>query len=98
MRYLKVFGTPLRNINGAAKLNNRQLAFGKKQIKGKELNHNREVDCLKKIKDIGKQGFSYHKIAMILNSMDIPAKNRKKWHAATVMKLVKAAESKVTIT
>ena len=69
-----------------------QLAFGRKAAKGIEAEHKGEQEVITKMTDLREQGYSYHKIAEILNTMKIPTKSRKaKWHATTVMNIIKAA-------
>ena len=42
------------------------------------------------------QGYSYWKIAEVLNTMKIPTKTRKaKWHPTTVMKILKKTNSQL---
>ena len=70
-------------------MNKGQTAYGEKRVKREEQAHKREMANIQKMKELRRQGFSYHKIAAIFNSMGIPTKNKKRWHATTVMKILK---------
>jgi len=86
---LKAFGIALREDEEAHALNKGQVGYGEKRIKKEEEAHKRELENIEKMIELHRQGFSYHKIAAIFNSMGIPTKNKKKWHAATIMNLLK---------
>jgi hypothetical protein len=88
-KYLKLYGIELRPEDVAHRLNKGQVAYGERRIKQREIEHKREIELIAKMQDLRGQGFSYHKIAAILNSMNVPTKNRKRWHATTVMNILK---------
>jgi site-specific DNA recombinase len=68
-----------------------QLAFGQRIKNGHRICHKKENDTLRHMSDLRQQGFSYHKIADILNTLAIPTKCRKsKWHGTTVMNILKS--------
>ncbi len=68
-----------------------QLAFGQRIKDGHRIRHKKESDVLRRMSDLRKQGFSYHKIADILNTLAISTKTRKsKWHGTTVMNMLKS--------
>ena len=53
----------------------------------------RERDTVERMMSLRDKGYSYWKIAEILNSMGIPTKSRRaQWQAATVMKILKATD------
>ncbi|WP_414698976.1 recombinase family protein [Oligoflexus sp.] len=73
-------------------MNKGQLAYGEKLVQRRESGHRRELENIVKMTELRQRGFSYHKIAAILNSMGIPTKNRKKWHATTVMNILSSTK------
>lgn len=87
---LKAFGIELRDEDEAHSLNKGQTAYGEKRVKREDKDHKRELENIEKMKELRRQGFSYHKVAAIFNSMGIPTKNKKKWHATTIMKILKS--------
>jgi predicted DNA-binding protein YlxM (UPF0122 family) len=87
---LKSFGIPLRTTDEAHKLSKGQLGYGERRIKRQVIDHKRELDNLKRMAELRDQGLSYWRIASIFNTMGIPTKNKgQKWHATTVMKIIK---------
>jgi hypothetical protein len=88
VRALKEFNIPLRTADAAHQMNKGQLGYGEKLVENRESGHRRELQHIVKMTELRRRGFSYHKIAAIFNSMGIPTKNRKKWHATTVMKIL----------
>lgn len=87
--HLREFGIEIRRVDEAHALNPGQLALGEKKVKNRILAHKRELEVLTKIKDLKDQGLTYREMASVLNTMGIPTKNRKKWHPATIIKLLK---------
>jgi hypothetical protein len=61
------------------------LAFEQK-IKERSLaDHKRELEAILKMRKLRDQGFSFWMIAKVLNTMEMPTKNRKgRWHARTI--------------
>ncbi len=56
--------------------------------------HKRELETINKMENLKAEGFSYHKIADILNTMKVPTKNKgSRWHGTTVMKILKTSTS-----
>ena len=87
----------MRPEDEARKLNKGQHAYGEKRQKGKTEDHLRELATLDKIQELRNLGHSYWKIADILNAMKVPIKTRRAgWKAATVMGILKRAESSKT--
>jgi hypothetical protein len=84
LKYLKTYGIPVREV-GTNQKRVRGLAYGKK-IKERNLAESkREMEALKKMRDLRERDFSYWKIAEILNTMKVPTKTRRgKWHARSV--------------
>lgn len=61
-------------------------------VNGRVTVNQREVDTIEHMRDLHDKGFSYWKIAEILNAMGVSTKSRRaQWQAATVMKILKAA-------
>lgn len=66
-----------------------QIAYGKRFAKNKEIRHQQELNTIARMSELRKQGYSFWKIAEILNVMKIPTKNKSsRWHATTVMKIL----------
>ena len=61
------------------------MAFEQK-IKERSLaDHKRELEAILKMRKLRDQGFSFWKNAKVLNTMEMPTKNRKgRWHARTI--------------
>ena len=91
-KYLKLYGVVLRSEDEAHRLNKGQAGFGEKKGSIGFKAHQREQVCIQKMASLRSKGFSYWKIAAVLNSMGVPTKTRRaKWQAATVMKILKKA-------
>jgi hypothetical protein len=84
LKYLKIHNIPIREV-GINQKRVRGLAFGQK-IQGRiTAKHQKELSAIEKMKELRDKGFSYWKIADILNAMKIPTKTRRgKWHARTI--------------
>ena len=68
-----------------------QMLYGKKVVNGKVVDHFGEMQNIEKMIQLRNDGYSYHKIASILNTMNVATKSRKaKWQGATVMKIIKS--------
>jgi phosphopentomutase len=87
-KQMKKFGIKTR-VSGTVQNRKRGLAYGKK-VKDREIViHQREQEVIEKIKELRDQGFSYHKIADVLNVMGIKTKSRKvKWSGKTVWQVL----------
>ena len=84
LKYLKLHGIPVRDV-GVNQKRKRGLSYGDKVQKRSVVEHQRELEYISKMKDLRERGFSYWKIAEILNTMKVPTKTRRgKWHAGTV--------------
>ena len=84
----KEFGIPVRN-SGANVERKRGLAYGEKIENRKKVVHKREQEVIRQIKELREQGFSYHKIADVLNTLKIPTKmKRGKWHSKSVYQII----------
>ncbi len=88
LKYLKLHNIPIREVGSNIK-RVKGLAYGKK-IKTRNLaEHQRESDAITKMKELREKGFSFWKIADVLNTMKIPTKTRKgRWHARTVQAIL----------
>jgi Recombinase len=88
---LKGFGIPIRDADKTPWYRRGQVGYGTRVVNGRLTVNQREVDSIKKIAELRDKGFSYRKIAEILNAMGVPTKSRRaQWQAATVMKILKA--------
>lgn len=55
------------------------------------MEHQRELKAIEKMRKLREKGFSYWKIAEVLNAMKVPTKTHKgKWHARTVLSVLQA--------
>lgn len=88
LKYLKIHGIPVRET-GTNQKRVRGLAHGQK-IKERSLaEHKREQEAIFKMRELRKKGFSFWKIADVLNTMKVPTKTRRgRWHAKTVQALL----------
>ena len=87
-KYLKHYEIPIRRPgeNLRQKLS---LAYGRRLASRYEVDHKRELETIEKMKDLRHQGYSYWKIASILNTMQIPTKTRKgAWRARSVQQIL----------
>jgi len=84
LKYLKLHNIPIREVGSNTK-RVRGLAYGQK-IKERSLaEHKREQEAVLKMRELRDKGFSFWKIADVLNTMKVPTKTRKgRWHARTV--------------
>jgi len=79
----------LRDADQTAWYRRGQLGYGKRVVNGRVTVNQREVEIIANMQDLRVKGYSYWKIAEILNSMGVPTKSRRaKWQAATVMKII----------
>lgn len=89
-RYLTLWRIPLRSADIDQLLNKGQVGYGERRVKSLIQCNKRELGVIEQMKALRGQGFSYWRIAEILNSMKVPTKSRKaRWQAATVMKILK---------
>lgn len=85
LKFLKEFGFET-NKPGSNRIRKRGLAYGQHSD---ERSHKRELENIKKMRELRDKGFSYEKIASVFNSMKIPTKTRKgKWHRKTVHQIL----------
>ena len=88
LKYLKLHNIPIREV-GSNTRRVRGLGYGQK-VKARNLaEHQRESDAITKMKELREKGFSFWKIADVLNTMKVPTKTRKgRWHARTVQAIL----------
>jgi hypothetical protein len=88
LKYLKIHGISIRQT-GTNQKRVRGLAYGQK-IKGrKHAEHKSEQEAILKMHELRTKGFSFWKIADVLNTMKMPKKTRKgRWHAITVQAIL----------
>jgi AICAR transformylase/IMP cyclohydrolase PurH len=86
--WLKAYGIPIRTSYKTAS----HLRYGEALRRRKVVIHRREQQYIEKMNQLRAQGFSYWKIADVLNSMKIPTKTgRGCWHARSVQQILDAA-------
>ena len=97
LKHLKIFGIPVRD-NGKNTRPKRHLAYGQKIVGRKVEVCKSELVIVDKMNRLREQGFSYWKIADILNSMGVPTKTRKgPWQARSVQQILdRTLETTVT--
>jgi len=87
-KYLKLYGISPRP-NDVMNKTRSQLRYGEAWKKRMVTMDRRETENIGKMKKLRDQGFSYWKIADVLNSMGIPTKTgRGKWHARAIQKIL----------
>jgi hypothetical protein len=88
LKYLKLYGIPVREV-GKNQKRARGLAYGKKVKERVFAEYRREQEVILKMRELRDKGFSYWKIADVLNAMKVPTKTRRgKWHARTVQAIL----------
>jgi AICAR transformylase/IMP cyclohydrolase PurH len=88
LKYLKLHGIPIREV-GSNQKRVRGLAYGQKVKERFLAEHKREREAILKMRELRDKGFSYWKIADVLNAMKVPTKTRKgRWHATTVQAIL----------
>lgn len=66
------------------------MPYGMQLVEGRLHLHEIEQVVIEKIGSLRADGFSYNKIAHILNALGILTKHkRSRWHATTVMKILR---------
>jgi len=96
-KYLKHFRIPIRK-SGSNIRPKRHLAYGKKIVGRRVEECKSELAVIEKMKKLREQGFSYWKVADILNSMGVPTKTRKgNWHARSVQQILDAQTSQLEV-
>lgn len=90
-KYLRKFGIPIRKPGDIIR-RKRALAYGRRIEDRRVVAHQRELEVIDKMRSLRDQGFSYWKIADVLNAMKVPTKTRKgKWHARSVQQILDSA-------
>ena len=89
--HLKLLGIPIRG-SGKNTRPKPHLAYGQKKVGRKVEVCKSEMAAIEKMKRLRKQGFSYWRIADILNLMGVPTKTRKgPWQARSVPQILGCA-------
>ena len=79
-----LFGIQLRAAD--RKITGSQV-FGFKMKNRRAIANNREQEVIKQIGALREKGFSYEKIAEVLNSMDVATKKKTRWYPKTVRQI-----------
>ena len=88
LKYLRIHGRPIREV-GTNQKRVRGLAYGMKVKERSLAEHKREQEAVLKMRELRDKGFSYWKIADVLNTMKVTTKTRKgRWHARTVLAIL----------
>ncbi len=89
LKYLKLNNIPIREACVAIH-KNRNVRYGEKNRSRRRMSHEREQEVIQKMVFLRDKGYSYRKIAEILDTMKIPTKTRKtKWQARVVQEILK---------
>lgn len=89
---MKEFDIEVRDT-GSNQRRKRGLAFGAKVQARKVVKHKKERQAIERMVSLRDQGYSYQKIADILNTMNVPTKTRKgKWSRKQVWISVNASK------
>jgi hypothetical protein len=81
-KYLRLADIEVRPADAK---NRNRLAYGEAWRRRSTEQHKRELEGIKKMQALRERGFSYWKIADVLNSLKVPTKTRRgKWHARSV--------------
>ena len=87
LRWLRIHGIEVRPTG--SNIRRRNLAYGLQLKKRRETIASKEVENIQKMRDLRNQGYSYWKIADILNSMKVPTKTGKgAWQARTIQRIL----------
>jgi hypothetical protein len=93
LKRLKECEILIRGI-GSNQKRKRGVAYGKKIEKRELSEHKRELEAIEKMNELRDKGYSYRKVAEILNTMKIPTKTRRgKWHGKTVHQILSKSKS-----
>lgn len=97
IEHLRNFKIPIREDQVQVhKQPGRGLAFGKIARQGQLLNNRKEQSVIELMLALREDGLSYRKIADFLDNRGIPTKTgRSNWKAASVMKIIKAAQTRL---
>jgi hypothetical protein len=88
LKYLKEFGIPVRASSPRYKQG--QVSFGMEIVDGELRMQETEEAIIAKIQLLREQGFSYHRIASVLNTLGVQTKQKTSlWHATTVLKILR---------
>ena len=74
---LRRFGIPLREADESLWYRRGQLGFGKRVVNARVVDNQRELDVIGQMNALRARGYSYWKIAEILNSIGVPTKSRR---------------------
>jgi biotin operon repressor len=93
-KYLHHFGIKVRERRAVKFKAGCGLAYERKNYGGVELANKREQEVIKKMKSLRDKGFSYRKVADVLNSMKIPTKTRIcAWSGKSVWQVINKTEN-----
>lgn len=90
-KYLNRYGIPLKKIT---RRETGKMAYGYRQHGGKSVVFKKEAEIVEQIKSHRESGYSYQKIADILNDMKVPTKTKGKrgfWYSKVVRQILQRA-------
>jgi hypothetical protein len=93
IKYQKNFGIPLRHEDEGYR-NRSHLKYGEQVRKREIVAHKLEQAVIRKMRKLRDRGWSYWKIADVLNDWGVRTKSRRgKWHARTVKQILDQTEN-----
>lgn len=84
-KYLVDAGIPIRE----EELSLGPPKYGERYHNGRKVPNKRDLEIMETIQDLSKKGISATQIAKLLCSMNLPTKNGGRWHAQTVIRILK---------
>lgn len=88
LKRLKEYNIELRPV-GSNQKRKRGVGYGERLEKRRLIEHKRETEAIQKMCELRDKGFSYRKIAEVLNTMKVQTKTgRGKWHGKTVHQIL----------
>ena len=88
LKYLKLHNIPIREVGSNTK-RVRGLDHGQKIKERTVTEYRREKEAILKMRELRDKGFSFWKIAYVLNTMKVPTKTHEgRWHARTLQAIL----------
>lgn len=88
LKYVRLNNIPVREACVAIN-KNKNVRYGEKNRSRRRVHHEREREVIQKMVSLREKGYSYRKIAEVLDTMKVPTKTRKrKWQARVVQEIL----------
>jgi hypothetical protein len=96
INHLRALNIPIRREDEQRQLRPGQHRYGERLSSGQVVSHKGELKIIQQMVQMRRRGLSYRAIAQALQVQGTPTKNRtSKWHATTVMKILKGLKGDV---